>query len=165
VAEKMIDEVRPEKPKQPLGDFDTRCDDKGRIRLPSDWLHFFEHGLNDKKVFTTSLEGSVIRIYPESIWRANLSLFEELSDQSEDVERILTLANHYGTESDIDSSGRVLIKSTLRSELALLGDVVVGSGKKNVIHLQKKSDHEAIILNLKPVAPGAVKNLTRLGMK
>jgi DNA-binding transcriptional regulator/RsmH inhibitor MraZ len=151
--------------KQPLGNFDTRCDDKGRIRLPMSWLHFFTHDLNDKKVFCTSLDGTTIRIYPESIWRANLALFEELSDQSPDVERILTLANHYGTESDLDVHGKVLINSDLRTELALLGDAVVGTGKKGVIHVYRKADHDALIKNIKTLAPDAIQNLTRLGMR
>ena len=165
VAEKMIDMVKGPASKQPLGNFDTRCDDKGRIRLPASWLHFFTHDLNDKKVFCTSLDGTVIRIYPESIWRFNLSLFEELSDQSPDVERILTLANHYGTESDLDANGRIMINSELRTELELVGDTVVGTGKKGVVHVYRKSDHDALIKNFKAVAPDAVQNLTRLGMR
>lgn len=149
----------------PLGNFDTRCDDKGRIRLPANWLHFFTHDLNDKRVFSTSLDGTSIRVYPESIWRANLSLFEDLSDQSPDIERILTLANHYGTESDLDVNGRILISSELRTKLALLGDSVVGTGKKGVIHIHRKADHDAIITNYLADAPAAIQNLTRLGMR
>lgn len=165
VAEKMIDTLKGSANKQPLGNFDTRCDEKGRIRLPGSWLHFFTHDLNDKKVFCTSLDGTVIRIYPESIWRFNLSLFEDLADQSEDVERILTLANHYGTECDLDTSGRILIHAELRKELALVGDEVVGTGKKGVIHVYRKSDHDALIKNFKAVAPEAIQALTRLGMR
>lgn len=161
----MIDSARGPANRQPLGNFDTRCDEKGRIRLPANWLHFFTHDLNDHKVFCTSLDGTVIRIYPESIWRTNLSLFEELSDQSPDVERILTLANHYGTESELDSNGRILINSELRKEMELVGDVVVGTGKKGVIHLYRKAEHDNLIKNLKAVAPEAVQNLTRLGMR
>ena len=149
----------------PLGNFDTRCDDKGRIRLPANWLHFFTHDLNDKRVFSTSLDGNTIRVCPESIWRANLSLFEDLSDQSPDIERILTLANHYGTESDLDVNGRIMISPELRNKLALLGDTVVGTGKKGVIHINRKSDHDAIINNYLTEAPAAVQNLTRLGMR
>jgi MraZ protein len=161
----MIDTVNKSVIRQPLGNFDTRCDEKGRIRLPANWLHFFTHDLNDKKVFCTSLDGAVIRIYPESIWRTNLTLFEELSDQSAEVERILTLANHYGTESELDANGRVLINSELRTELALLGDAVVGTGKKGVIHVYRKSEHDALIKNLKAAAPDAIQTLTRLGMR
>ncbi len=161
----MIDTVKNLANKQPLGNFETRCDEKGRIRLPASWLHFFTHDLADRKVFCTSLDGTVIRIYAESIWRNNLALFEELSEQSPDVERILTLANHYGTESEPDSSGRILVNSTLRTELALLGDEVVGTGKKGVIHVYRMADHMANINNIKAVAPDAIQNLTRLGMR
>lgn len=161
----MIDTIAGSVNRQPLGNFDTRCDEKGRIRLPANWLHFFTHDLNDKKVFCTSLDGTIIRIYPESIWRTNLSLFEELSDQSPDVERILTLANHYGTESELDANGRILINAELRKEMELVGDAVVGTGKKGVIHVYRKAEHDALIKNLKAVAPDAIQNLTRLGMR
>lgn len=161
----MIDMLKGAANKQPLGNFDTRCDEKGRIRLPASWLHFFTHDLNDKKVFCTSLDGTVIRIYPESIWRYNLALFEELSDQSADVEQLLLLANHFGSETDLDSNGRVLINSELRTSLALLGDTVVGTGKKGVIHVYRKADHDALISNAKSAAAEAIKNLTRLGMR
>lgn len=161
----MVDDFKRATIKQPLGNFDTRCDEKGRIRLPSSWLHFFTHDLGEKKVFCTSLDGSVIRIYPESIWRFNLNLFEELSDQSPDVEQLLTLANHFGSESELDSTGRILIGPELRKEMSLLGDEVVGTGKKGVVHIYRKSDHDALIKNLKAMAPNAIQNLTRLGMR
>lgn len=161
----MIDPVKGPADKQPLGNFDTRCDDKGRIRIPASWLHFFTHDLKDNKVFCTSLDGSVIRIYPESIWRYNLALFEDLADQSAEVEQLLNLANHYGVESDLDSNGRILVNSELRSELALLGDAVVGTGKKGVIHIYRKADHDALIRNAKSAAPDVIRNLTRLGMR
>ena len=151
--------------KQPLGDFVTRCEDNGRIRLPSNWLHFFTHDLDDTKVFCTSLDGATIRVYPESIWRANLSLFEELSDQSPDVERILTLANHFGTESNLETHGKILVKPELRNKLAIVGGDIVGSGKKGVIHVHRKADHDALINSILPVAPDAVRNLTSLGMR
>lgn len=161
----MSNETTAPSARYPLGKFDTRCDEKGRIRLPANWLHFFTHVLNDKSVFVTSLDGTSIRVYPESIWRANLSLFDEWSDQSPDVERILTLANHYGTESDLDVNGRVMISTELRTKLALLGDTVVGIGKKGVIHVNRKSDHDNTINNYLAEAPEAVQNLTRMGMR
>jgi len=161
----MIDTIRSASDKQPLGNFDTRCDEKGRIRLPASWLHFFTHDLNDKKVFCTSLDGSVIRIYPESIWRYNLNLFESLSDQSAEIERILTIANHYGSESELDANGRILVSPELRTDLGLLGDAIVGTGKKGVIHVYKKSDHLALIKGLLPGAGEDIRNITRLGMR
>lgn len=161
----MLDLLKEAAAKQPLAKFETRCDDKGRIRIPGNWLHFFTHDLKDNKVFATSLDGSVIRIYPESIWRYNLALFEEASDHSSEVEHILNLANHYGTETDLDANGRILINSDLRAELGLLGDLVVGIGKKGVIHVYRKADHEALIRNAKSVAPDVIQTLTRLGMR
>ena len=161
----MIDLGKGAVDKQPLGKFESRCDEKGRIRLPGSWLHFFTHDLKDNRAFATSLDGSVVRIYPESIWRQNLAIFEEASDHSAEVEHLLNLANHYGTETDLDANGRILLSQDLRSELGLLGDLVVGTGKKGVIHVYRKADHEALIRNAKSVAPDVIQTLTRLGMR
>ena len=150
--------------KQPLGDFVTRCEDNGRIRLPSPWLHFFTHDLKDNKVFATSIDGTTIRIYPESIWRANLALFRTLNAQSPDVKRILTLANHFGTESTLESHGKILIKPELRIKLAVAGADVVGGGMDGVIHVHRKAEQDTIIDNYLIGATDAVQNLTLLGM-
>ena len=150
---------------QPLSKFETRCDDKGRIRLPANWLHFFTHILKDTKVFCTSLDGTTIRIYGESLWRENLAIFEQNSDLSTEVEHIITLANHYGSESDLDATGRILISSELRTELNLLGDVVVGTGRKGVIHLHQKADYANLISNAKLGVQSSIQILTQKGMR
>lgn len=161
----MIDALQGTALRQPLGNFETRCDEKGRIRLPSNWLHFITHELKDTKVFATSLDGMVIRIYPESIWRANLLLFESQNELSDEVATMLEISNHYGVESDLDSNGRILIHSELRTELRLLGDMVVGTGKKGVIHVYRKEDHSALIAAARQSAASAISALTKLGMR
>jgi DNA-binding transcriptional regulator/RsmH inhibitor MraZ len=165
VAEIVFDNSKLLSLKQPLGNFETRCDEKGRVRLPSSWVHFFTHELKDNRVFTTSFGDNVIRIYPESIWRFNLELFERQSDFSEDVESVLNLANHYGAQTELDANGRVLIDPGLRAELALLGDQVVGTGKKGVIHVYRQVDYTAMIGAAKKASAGAIHRLTKLGMR
>jgi len=150
--------------KHPLGDFTTRCEENGRIRLPSPWIHFITHDLEDNKVFSTSLDGTTIRVYPESIWRANLALFQKLNTQSADVQRVLRLANHFGTESAIENHGKILIKPELRNKLAIVGTEVVGNGANGVIFVHRKADHDTLINNDLTAAPDAVQNLTLLGM-
>lgn len=150
---------------QPLAKFETRCDDKGRIRLPNDWLHFFTHILKDTKVFCTSIDGSSIRIYGESLWRENLNIFEQNADLSTEIEHIVTLANHYGSESDLDATGRILVSTELRTELGLVGDTVVGFGRKGVIHIHRKPDYATLVSNAKLAISGDIQILTQKGMR
>ena len=150
--------------KHPLGSFTTRCEENGRIRISSPWIHFFTHDLKDNKVFSTSLDGTTIRVYPESIWRANLALFQKLNAQSADVQRVLRLANHFGAESAIENHGKILIKPELRNKLGIVGTDVVGTGANGVIFVHRKADHDSLITGDLPDAPGAVLNLTLAGM-
>ena len=106
----MIDLVKEVVNRQPLGNFDTRCDDKGRIRLPGAWLHFFTHELKDNRVFCTSLDGIVIRVYAESIWRCNLALLEEASAHSEEVEALLDTCAERDLAVHAGPFGKALLK-------------------------------------------------------
>ena len=52
-----------------------------------------------------------------------------------------------------------------RNKLAIIGGDIVGSGKKGVIHVHRKVDHDALIGSILALAPDAIQNLTRLGMR
>jgi len=166
VADSILDILQNTAARQPLGSFETRCDEKGRIRLPSEWLHFIAHDLKDTRVFCTSLDSaSTIRIYPESIWRYNLALFEQQLELAAEVDALLTNADYYGVLSTPDTSGRVLIKAELRARMELLGDLVVGTGKRGVIHVYRKTDHQALLVAAAQAVPDAIQKLTRAGMR
>ncbi|MBM3786384.1 MAG: hypothetical protein FJW30_18650 [Acidobacteria bacterium] len=151
--------------RQPLGTFETRCDDKGRIRLPSDWLHFFQHDLKDTRIFCTSLDAKVLRIYPESIWRGNLALLDMQTEHAQFSEAIQTVADHYGVSSVLDSNGRILVKTELREAMGLLGELVIGTGRRGVVHVHKKAEHAQLLASATLASADAIATLTRLGMR
>jgi DNA-binding transcriptional regulator/RsmH inhibitor MraZ len=95
----------------------ARIDDKGRIKLPAGFLHFFE-ALPEKKVFVTSLDGLIAEIYPISTWR-EMEKFFAANQKLGAARRASFTAARLGTECEVDGQGRVTINSELRAELAL----------------------------------------------
>jgi MraZ protein len=108
----------------PRGAEDARVDDKGRLKLPAQFLAY----LNDRKentVFITTFDpkSKMSLIYPSSEWQYRQERWAEVSQRGaefeEAIERRQVVADHYGADSVVDGQGRVLVPATLRKELGL----------------------------------------------
>ena len=100
----------------PLGIFEAKCDDKGRLKLPVRFAVFLKHS-DVSRVFITTTDLRSARIYPEKVWESNQSFFNEPGDDSELAEDISFIANLYGDFSTLDEHGRVLVPTNLRRKL------------------------------------------------
>ena len=120
--------------KPPLGIFQAKCDEKGRLKLPSEVATYLK-ALGVEKVFITTVDLKLIRIYSEMLWESNQNLFENAGDSAEIAQDVAFIANHYGAYSDMDDNGRVLIPTVLRRELEVEGQPVwmdIYNGRINV---------------------------------
>ena len=91
----------------------ARVDDKGRLKLPAEFLEYLKK-LGVDKVFITTLDRQLARIYPISVWKANENLFADAGDLAETAEDVAYIAKVYGGDSEIDAQGRVLMPAALR---------------------------------------------------
>jgi MraZ protein len=105
-------------PEPPRGTYPARVDEKGRLKLPVCFQEYLAQ-LPEKKLFVTSLDGHIARIYPISVWRDNEKFFEDFTDDPQAAEDIAFLVNDLGSDAEIDSQGRVLLSPELRRALAL----------------------------------------------
>ena len=107
----------------PLGTYAARVDDKGRLKLPVDIQRYLGQVFlvegGEEKIFITTLDVRIARIYPISLWKQNETLLEQEVDDPEAAEDIAFLAKDLGGTSEIDSQGRVLVPAELRRELTL----------------------------------------------
>jgi DNA-binding transcriptional regulator/RsmH inhibitor MraZ len=95
----------------------ARIDEKGRIKLPAGFLHFFD-ALPERKVFVTSTDGRIAEIYPISTWR-EMEKFFAANKKLPSARRAAFTAGRLGSECDVDTQGRVTVNSELRAELGL----------------------------------------------
>jgi transcriptional regulator MraZ len=100
----------------PLGIFQAKCDEKGRLKLPVEFATYFK-ALAVEKVFITTVDLRLARIYPKAVWESNLNLFDQAGDDAEIAEDVAFIANLYGGYSEIDEAGRVLFPTDLRRKL------------------------------------------------
>lgn len=104
----------------PRGIKQAHVDRKGRLTLPvpfQEYLGSITKG--DRRVFATSLDARIARIYPLSVWKENEKFFEEFRDDPEAAEDISFTAYNLGGDCELDSQGRLLLPQELRRKLAL----------------------------------------------
>jgi MraZ protein len=137
-------------------------DEKGRLKLPVEFLEYLEaHKVT--KVFITTFDQRQARIYPIEVWKVNEALFENSADPA--AERLALLAKAYGGDAEIDKSGRVLLPANLREALDLEKQPVwldVYHGRINVVTRQV---HDERMQLAKANMSEDLKTLEKLGLK
>ena len=98
--------------------FSAKVDDKGRMKLPTVFQqHFLK--IDEGKLFITSLDGRIGRIYSISAWRENEARFEDYTEDPIALQNLMFNAQDLGAEAKIDDQGRVTLNTELRKELKL----------------------------------------------
>jgi MraZ protein len=99
----------------PRGVYPARVDEKGRLKLPVNFQQF----LGSEKLFITTLDTRIARIYPISAWQQNEKILFDQTDDTDTAEDVAFIANHFGADGEIDAQGRVLLPTELRRALNL----------------------------------------------
>lgn len=113
------------------GSYDVKIDDRGRIRIPSRFLYVFD-SMYGNDIYITSLNGDYIMIYPVKVWGKIEAKIEGMGVFNPDLDEFSNLLSYWGTETEIDSKGRVLIPPGLR-KIAEINDHARIFGKANYL--------------------------------
>ena len=101
----------------PRGMYTAKFDDRGRLKLPTDFQRYLE--IFREKFFVTSLDRRVAHVYPMYLWRQNEALFESYRDDPTVAQNIAFTANELGSETEMDGQGRILFSAELREALGI----------------------------------------------
>ena len=127
----------------PRGFFSAHVDDKGRLKLPVD-LQQYLTAIGDEKLFVTSVDDRIARIYPISVWKGNEKVLEALATEDPDAADALSfVTNDYGAEAKVDPQGRVTLPTDLRRGLALENQEVRLDWSQGAINVYSKAEYEA----------------------
>jgi MraZ protein len=98
--------------------YPARLDDKGRAKLPAAFQQYFA-ALREKKLFVTSLDRRIAKVYPMAVWRENERFFDSYREDPRILRNIVFNAADLGAESEMDNQGRILFPPELRRELGI----------------------------------------------
>jgi len=106
------------------GNHPTRVDEKGRLKVPSE----FKRVIDEKyaqKFYITSLDGTVAQVYPFEEWERIEQKLAQLSTFNPTKKKFLNRTNYYGQVVEMDGQGRLLIPQILREAAQIRGEVAV----------------------------------------
>lgn len=115
------------------GSQQARIDDKGRLKVPSDFRSVLEDRYGTR-LFVTSHFGESVLIYPLPVWEDVERKLLALPSTLDERDRLLEAVNYYGAPTELDAQGRVLIPQKLRDSALMVGDVDV-MGKLTVLEV------------------------------
>lgn len=115
------------------GSQQARIDDKGRLKVPSDFRSVLEDRYGTR-LFVTSHLGESVLIYPLPVWEEVERKLLALPSTLDERDRLLEAVNYFGAPTELDAQGRVLIPQKLRDSALMVGDVDV-MGKLTVLEV------------------------------
>lgn len=111
------------------GSAPAKIDDKGRLKIPTDFRRLIEERYG-QDLFVTSVLGDSALVYPLPVWEEIEQRLVALPSTDRTKVRYLERVNYFGQQVSLDVQGRILIPQLLREGAGMNGDVVV-SGQLN----------------------------------
>ncbi|MGC9969012.1 MAG: hypothetical protein ABSE56_00340 [Bryobacteraceae bacterium] len=155
---------QPGSARPPLGIYSSRCDDKGRVRLPKEFEEFVKT-FPEQQFFVTTLDGHIGRIYPIQVWMENEKIFAEDTDDPEGAEDEAFLAHYWGSVSGIDGQARILVPPGLRRKLEIEDQKVNLRFYNGAIDLYSEAASERRLQRATEAAPTNLRALRKRGLK
>ena len=106
------------------GNHPTRVDEKGRLKVPSEFKRLIDEKYGTQ-FYITSLDGKVAQVYPFEEWQRIEEKLARLSNFNPTKKKFLNRTNYYGQVVEMDNQGRLLIPALLRDSADIKGEVAV----------------------------------------
>lgn len=119
----MAEDVKIGTVEHPRGIYPARVDEKGRLKLPVDFQRYLTQ-IGADKVFVTSFDERIGRIYPIPVWKEIEGMFREAAEDAEAAEDLWFTANDLGGDSEMDTQGRMLMPAEFRKALGIENQAV-----------------------------------------
>ena len=107
-----------------LGHQSTKVDEKGRLKLSSDFKTIVDAQYGNK-FYVTSVDAKRAQLYPLQEWLKKLEQVARIAQSNPMRQRFMDVTSRYGMEVEMDGQGRLLLPQELREEARLTGDVIV----------------------------------------
>jgi MraZ protein len=98
-------------------------DEKGRIKIPSEFLERLRAYGN--RFFVTNETGDHVWIFPLRVWEEIEDKLARLSTHNKARQKFVDRTGYFGQEVELDGQGRLLLPQTLREPAKMTGEVVV----------------------------------------
>jgi MraZ protein len=143
------------------GNHPTRVDEKGRLKVPSEFKRVIDEKYGTQ-FYITSRDGDVAQVYPFEEWERIEQKLAALSSFNPTKKKFLERTNYWGQQIEMDGQGRLLIPQLLREAAQIRGEVAV-VGYLNYLEVRNLELYRKKVVEEK-FTPDDEKTLDELGI-
>ncbi len=114
------------------GSFTVKVDEKGRVKVPSEFRRIIDAQYGDGGFYVTSVRGDCARLYPARAWTGVREKLSSEPPSKPPVRKFLRATAYYGQSANMDPQGRILIHPRLREDAGLEGEVIIVGHKDHL---------------------------------
>lgn len=144
------------------GSHPAKVDEKGRLKLPSNFRAKIEEEYGTTFYITASLELDSAQLYPLPIWEEIERKLASLPTTNPSVDKFIDITGYYGAEVSLDNQGRILIPQRLREAVQIRDEVNV-MGKVRFLSIWNDENYKTKRLN-QPFSKEDARELSQLGI-
>ena len=144
------------------GSYPAKVDEKGRLKLPSDFRTKVEEEYGTNFYITASLEVDSAQLYPLPVWEELERKLANLPMTNPSVDKFMDIMGYYGAEVSLDNQGRILIPQRLREAVQIRDEVNV-MGKTKFLSIWNDENYKTKRLN-QPFNKEDARELSQLGI-
>ncbi len=148
----------------PRGFHAARVDEKGRLKIPAVFQQYLA-ARGDSTVFITTIDERTARLYPIPVWKENEKFFEDPGELAQQAAKVQFVAKHYGSDSEIDGQGRVLVPQELRRRLGIENQSVFLGYDRGAIEVLGDAVYQERFMQSRTGLDGAVADLQKTKFK
>lgn len=108
------------------GSAPAKIDEKGRLKLPTQFRRFVGERYGDE-MFVTSVLGDSALLYPLPVWEEIESRLAAVPSSDPTKARYMERVSYYGQQVKLDAQGRLVVPQILRESAGISGEVVVSA--------------------------------------
>jgi MraZ protein len=108
------------------GSAPAKIDEKGRLKIPTDFRRVIEERYG-QELFVTSVLGDSALLYPLPVWEEIEARLAAMPSTDRTKTRFLERVSYFGQQARLDVQGRLLLPQILRESAAMNGEVVVSA--------------------------------------
>lgn len=130
------------------GTHEAKIDEKGRLKLPADFMKLIVEKNYGSQFFITSRDGRSAEVWPLPEWVKEEEKKAALPEDDEAKMTWMEVVNHFGQQVEIDKQDRLMLPKILRERFNLVNAEVAVTGLQKFLMLRSQQTAEQRIEGL-----------------
>jgi MraZ protein len=127
------------------GTQEAKIDEKGRLKLPADFMKLVVEKNYGSQFFITSRDGKVTEIWPMVEWEKEEAKKASLPEDDEAKTTWMRVVNYFGGLVEIDKQDRLMLPRKIRERFSLMNAEVVVTGQQKYLSVQREEEADVEI--------------------